>query len=110
MISLRKNIEIKTIKVMISLYCKKHHHHSDLCHECQELEQYALSRIEKCPFGDMKPACSQCEIHCYKKDMKVKVQDVMRFSGPRMLLYHPFYALIHILVKLLPLPTQLKKN
>ncbi len=87
-----------TITEMIKLYCRKVHNDSkELCDECSELLAYALKRIEYCPFSIDKPACNQCPIHCYKKDMREKVKRVMRFSGPKMLIYHPILALMHLL-------------
>ncbi|HHT22902.1 MAG TPA: nitrous oxide-stimulated promoter family protein [Bacteroidales bacterium] len=86
-----------TIEKMVQLYCRnKHKDKSEkLCPDCQEVLIYAQDRLDKCPFGDDKGACSECSIHCYKKEMKEKVKVIMRFSGPRMLLYHPFDFLIH---------------
>lgn len=86
-----------TIEKMVQLYCRKKHKSKsgELCAECQEVVTYAQEKLDKCPFGDEKGACSGCLIHCYKKDMKEKVKTVMRFSGPRMLLYHPFDFMIH---------------
>lgn len=88
--------EIKTIEFMISLYCKKNHK-QNICDECQELYDYALLRIEKCPRKEEKTFCSTCKIHCYKKDMREKIRKVMKFSGPRMLIYSPKLAIAHII-------------
>ncbi len=82
---------------MISLYCrKKHRRTKDLCVECEELARYAVDRLEKCCFGENKPTCKVCPIHCYNPQMKDKMRVVMRFSGPRMLFVHPIYTLKHI--------------
>lgn len=53
-------------------------------------------RRDKCPFGEGKSFCSNCPIHCYKSDMREKIRQVMRYSGPRMLLYHPVVAMSHV--------------
>jgi len=89
-----------TIHRMIRLYCR-HFHHSkgNLCHDCDELLKYALDRVDKCIFGEDKPVCSECKVHCYKKDMREKVRIVMRFSGPRMLIRHPVLAVMHMIDK-----------
>ena len=51
--------EKKLIPVMIKKYCKGKHKekrkaqgikHGEVCHECKELTEYALFRLEKCPF------------------------------------------------------------
>ena len=89
--------EKKIIGVMVDIYCKKKHKHKDgLCEECQELLDYAIFRTDKCPFMETKTFCSQCKVHCYKKDKREKIRKVMRFSGPRMLVYHPVMAICHL--------------
>ena len=88
--------ERHTIQAMINIYCRENHHPPELlCIECQELYAYAMQRIEKCPFQAEKPACSKCPIHCYKPNMREKVRCVMRYSGPRMLIYHPILTILH---------------
>ena len=43
--------EIKTVGLMIDLYCRDHHGSKDsLCPECCELFDYVKKRLEKCPF------------------------------------------------------------
>ena len=90
----RRRKEQYVVGEMIRLYCRKKHKESDrkkgqLCPECQELFDYARLRSEKCPFMEKKTFCSNCKVHCYKPE-------VMRFSGPRMLLYHPILAVWHV--------------
>lgn len=81
---------------MIAIYCRsKHGFGKELCETCKELEQYALQRLEQCPFGDEKPTCATCPVHCYKSSMRIKIKEVMRFAGPRMLLLHPVDSLCH---------------
>ena len=63
--------------------------------DCEELMGYAEKRLEKCPYGDKKPACSNCAIHCYKKIQRQQVRTVMRFAGPKMAYRHPWQSLIH---------------
>jgi len=90
--------EQETIKFMIDIYCKHHHKQKDLCEECDSLWQYAISRLDKCTFGEDKPVCVKCPIHCYKPGMRDHIKTVMRFSGPRMLLHHPYLACMHLFV------------
>ena len=88
--------EKQIIQLMIEIYCnKKHQQQKDLCEECQALLEYAHKRLSFCKFGDEKTACRKCPIHCYKKDMKMKVKEVMRFSGPRLLIYRPVEFIKH---------------
>lgn len=97
-ISSKKEKEEMLVGQMIKLYCKKNHNSKKgLCPECQELRLYAELRIEKCPFKETKTFCSNCKVHCYKPEMREKIKKVMRFSGPRMLLYHPFFAINHLI-------------
>lgn len=90
--------ERHTIRVMIEIYCRGHHRTAQaLCPECRELFNYAMQRIEKCPFKDAKPTCAKCPIHCYKPERRQQVRQVMRFAGPRMMRRHPLLALRHYL-------------
>ena len=63
---------------------------------CRELEEYACKRLSHCPFGEEKPTCRLCTVHCYKPQMKERMKKVMRYAGPRMLLYHPIAAVRHL--------------
>ena len=86
--------EKKLIPVMIRMYCHGKHgtKGEELCEECKALTEYALFRLEKCPFKVNKQFCSFCKIHCYKPDMREKIKDVMKRSGPRMIFTHPVFA------------------
>jgi len=87
---------------MIALYCRKQHHtlRGSLCSECQQLHDYALARIEHCPFMETKTFCSACKVHCYKPEMREKIRAVMRWAGPRMLPVHPVLSIRHAAVTL----------
>lgn len=83
---------------MIRLYCRKKHGGRDaLCAECGELTRYAQSRSDRCPFMEEKTFCSNCRVHCYKPEMRERIREVMRFSGPRMIFYHPVMAVRHVI-------------
>lgn len=103
--------EKKTIEKMIGLYCRAHHQpaHS-LCDECQSLLDYALLRLEKCPFQPDKPTCASCPVHCYNPQMRTKVKEIMRYSGPHMLLHHPALAVMHLFDGRKPAPILRKKR
>ena len=68
------------------------------CPACAELRAYAEQRLLRCPFGDDKPTCNNCQVHCYRPEMRERVREVMIFAGPRMLLRHPVLALLHLVV------------
>ena len=90
--------ERRTIEAMVRLYCRgRHGAEGDTCPECSELLEYALLRLERCPFQDGKTTCARCPVHCYKPDMRERVREVMRYSGPRMIRRHPVLALYHLL-------------
>ena len=98
--------EKKTITYMVHLFCKAHHKHSsELCVACQQFEEYAHLRLDKCPFQDKKSVCGKCKIQCYKPDMKQQARQIMSYAGPRLLLHHPGLALHHIWDKRRKAPT-----
>ena len=91
--------ELKTIRHMIRIYCRANHPgFAGDCPDCAELMQYVDARLDRCPFQETKSTCANCAVHCYRPDMRERIRAVMRFSGPRMLLYHPYLALMHLLV------------
>ena len=67
-----------------------------LCPQCQALLDYAHKRLEHCKFGEDKPSCTRCPVHCYKPAMREQIRQVMRYSGPRMLLHDPIMAIRHL--------------
>ena len=67
-----------------------------LCPQCQALLDYAHQRLERCKFGEDKPSCTRCPVHCYKPAMREQIRQVMRYSGPRMLLHDPIMAIRHL--------------
>ena len=88
----------RTLHAMLAIYCRdKHESTGTFCSECRELLDYAEARLVKCPFGENKPTCAQCTIHCYKPAMRDAIRVVMRYAGPRMLVRHPVLALGHTL-------------
>lgn len=88
--------EKAVVELMIRLYCRKREGHTTLCSSCRELLKYAHRRLDHCRYGNNKPTCKKCPIHCYQPEMKRRIKDVMRWAGPRMLLYHPLAALHHL--------------
>lgn len=89
--------ERHTMAMMVEIYCHARHDHpsSALCADCQEFLDYADLRLEKCPYGEDKPTCANCPIHCYKPGPRARARMIMRYSGPRMLLRHPYLAIAH---------------
>ena len=91
--------EAETLTAMVGLYCHGNHgsDREQLCTECQDLLDYALFRLGKCPYGALKPTCAKCPIHCYEPDRRARIRTVMRYAGPRMLLHRPWQAILHLL-------------
>lgn len=89
--------EKHTVHLMIALYCKHHHGGKKLCEDCKELAEYCAARLDHCKFGEDKPTCKKCTVHCYKPDMRERIRTVMRYAGPRMILHHPIEAIRHML-------------
>ena len=91
----------KDLKVMIKfvrVYCRAKHDdqarvavedtdgkETHLCRDCAVLVAYALEKRRKCPL-DPKPSCKHCHIHCYNKDYRAKIKEIMAFSGRRMIM------------------------
>ena len=88
--------EKAVVEQMIRLYCRKHEGNKTLCSDCEELLRYATARLSHCRFGNDKPTCKQCPLHCYRREMKERIRAVMRWSGPRMIIYHPVAAIKHL--------------
>ncbi|HUI25120.1 MAG TPA: nitrous oxide-stimulated promoter family protein [Candidatus Kryptonia bacterium] len=89
---------------MIGLFCRDHHGGRQLCSDCATLLAYAHQRLEKCPFGEDKPTCVKCPVHCYKPACREQVRVVMRYAGPRLLLRRPILAIRHLLDERKPAP------
>jgi hypothetical protein len=91
----------KDLKVLINfvqVYCRAKHRdqamvevedihgkETFLCQDCAALVAYALERRRKCPLNT-KPSCKHCHIHCYNRDYRAKIREIMAFSGRRMIM------------------------
>ena len=96
-IQTKRDQEKQMVSQMIALYCRRNHHtKGSLCPDCASLSDYACRRSDRCPFMETKTFCSNCRVHCYKPEMREKIRTVMRFSGPRMIFYHPVAAVRHV--------------
>ncbi|MGI9238018.1 MAG: nitrous oxide-stimulated promoter family protein [Woeseiaceae bacterium] len=86
-----------TMGKMVGIYCSAHHKTTDttLCADCEKFLSYAETRLHKCPYGEDKPTCANCPVHCYKPAQREHARKIMRFAGPRMLLRHPILAIAH---------------
>jgi hypothetical protein len=96
-LSRRRALELRTLLAMVTIHCRdRHGDDHDLCDGCAALAAYATRRLSRCVFGDDKPTCANCTVHCYNASMREAVRAVMRYAGPRMIYRHPMLALAHV--------------
>lgn len=95
--------EFLTMQRMVEIWCRDKHggdvRHHGPCADCSDFLEYAHRRLEKCPYGEDKPTCAKCPIHCYKRAQRELARDIMRYAGPRMTLRHPWLSLMHLVDK-----------
>lgn len=103
--------ELNTIRAMVRIWCRDRHGRTvparagdGLCPQCAAFMDYAKRRLAACPYGEDKPTCSNCRIHCYGPREREQVRAIMRHAGPRMLLRHPYLALMHTIDGRRPAP------
>lgn len=88
--------EHHTMAAMVRIFCRdKHATKTGLCPECRQFLDYAGVRLERCRFGEEKPTCARCPVHCYQRDRREQARVVMRYAGPRMMWEHPVMSLRH---------------
>ena len=75
---------------------------ADICsaQNVRRFLDYALKRLACCPYGEDKPVCGSCKIHCYKPAERETARQVMRWAGPRLIFSHPLMAVSHVVDKL----------
>lgn len=100
--SVRLGREFLTMRRMVEIHCADMHGtpRGRPCDDCSEFLAYVQRRLEKCPYGDDKPTCAKCPIHCYKPAQREMAREIMRYAGPRMPLRHPWLSVLHVLDKL----------
>lgn len=98
--------QLKDVKVLarfIQVYCHAHHDRQScgdvelprelqrgkrsdtVCRECAALLEHGIKKRSLCPL-DPKPTCKKCHIHCYGKEYRQKIREIMAFSGRKLLL------------------------
>lgn len=87
--------EKKVVAQMIRLYCRCKEGNRAVCDSCRQL-QSTLLPVGPWPFGERKPACRNCKVHCYKPEMRERMRRVMHYAGPRMLWHYPWDAIRHL--------------
>jgi hypothetical protein len=97
--------EYRTMERMVEIWCADRHGQpgpaaTATCEQCQAFLAYAARRLEKCPYGEAKPTCAKCPVHCYKRAQRELARDIMRHAGPRMTFRHPWLSFMHLVDKL----------
>jgi len=96
---------------MVVMYCRQFHRTGPApCAECEKLLDYAFGKIDRCPYREIKPVCARCRIHCYRNGMRDDIKKVMRYSGPKMLLFHPILGILHLVDRFRPYPEGIPKK
>ncbi|MHB9131582.1 MAG: nitrous oxide-stimulated promoter family protein [Armatimonadota bacterium] len=103
--------EFSLVERMIRCACEGRHGTTagELCPECTALRAYVQQRVQKCPYGEQKPTCQKCPIHCYRSAERERIKEVMRYAGSRMLKRGDLGALTHLLHGLKPVPPKPNK-
>lgn len=110
MLKTRRERESVIVQTMIKMYCMANHKSKEtLCEECESLSKYSEKRLLSCMYGEIKPVCKHCPVHCYSPVKREQMREVMRWAGPRMIFRKPVFAVVHIIDKLTA-PKQEKKN
>jgi hypothetical protein len=93
----RRERESIIVQSMIRMNCLANHSiEGKLCDDCLKLSEYAKRRLLSCMYGEIKPVCKHCPVHCYSPPMRAKMQEVMQWAGPRMIYKKPGFALMHL--------------
>ncbi len=88
----------RVVSEMIGIYCRaKHKSRGDLCKDCKELEIYSNKKTDNCRNKNEKIICKNCSTQCYSKEMKKRIQEVMRFSGIRYFIRKPIAVIRYML-------------
>jgi hypothetical protein len=94
----RRERETAIVNTMIGMYCQAHHNsNGTLCAECVSLSAYAEKRLLSCMFGEVKPVCKECPVHCYSPQKREQMKQVMIWAGPKMIFRNPLFAIRHMI-------------
>lgn len=98
LIKSRRERESVIVQTMIRMYCLVNHGTAgSLCSECESFSIYAEKRLLSCMYGEIKPVCKHCPVHCYSPAMREQMRQVMSWAGPRMIYRKPVYDVMHFI-------------
>jgi len=92
--------DIRLLGKFVEVYCRGKHSEEHkismdlpgdlgkrvICSECSLFLKYAISRRLKCPLEADKPTCKHCKIHCYGKEEREQVRQIMSYAGRRIMM------------------------
>jgi hypothetical protein len=107
--------DLRTLAKFITFYCERRHAGVEkqparlrtidvtsvcgravpLCAPCAKLLAHAFMKRLVCPLAP-KPTCRQCPQHCYAPAYRAQIREVMRFTGPRLVLRGRLDYLVHL--------------
>jgi len=97
----RRERESIIVQTMIAMYCSANHGGNEtLCLSCKLVSGYSSKRLLSCMFGELKPVCKECPVHCYSPQMREQIRQIMQWAGPKMVFRKPIYAFIHLIDRL----------
>lgn len=102
--------EKTTIHKMLRLYEQSNPDADKTPEHYEDLFRYASKRLDRCVFGEEKPACKHCPIHCYQPARREEMKQVMRWAGPRMLFRHPLLTILHLIDDRRPVPEKYRRE
>ncbi len=89
--------EKDTLQKMVTLYCRHRLKVKYIPESYEQLIAYAFRQLERCRWGAKKPNCHQCKVHCYAPDKRRQVREIMKWAGPRMIIYAPMKAMRYLI-------------
>ena len=94
----KREREKRTVALMIRLYCRKKHGTKKIfVPNAKHFRSMRCSAVINAPLWKPRPfALTAVCIVTSRKCVK-KIREVMRFSGPRMILHHPVMAVRHVI-------------
>jgi hypothetical protein len=66
----------------------------ELCADCAGLVPHAVEKRRRCPL-DPKPSCKKCHVHCYSRQYRERIREIMAFSGRRLIMRGRIHYLWH---------------
>jgi hypothetical protein len=99
-ITSRQKKDIRLIGKFVEVYCSGKHEKSVrksvvlpsglaeriICPDCEAFFEYAVTKRMRCPLEAEKPTCKHCRIHCYDKQRREKVREIMSYAGRRLMM------------------------